>query len=204
MLPFFLPMNTFEFLLLKLGASFTVAKFLPFLALIVAGIFFSWVLFRLPLLQFFPRFLKRICALILIISLPALYFVFYPIYQGDVFEMGYAPSTKMKFNFQEELVVVALPGCKFCAASTESMKEVKPYLTCNIRYWVLGSDTLDVLAYKKLLRKDMACEFAPKQKELLPITRGSFPTYLWIKNKKLVKAWHNDGFGIKALSEISK
>ena len=31
---FFLSMNTFELFLLNLGASFTVAKFLPFLALL--------------------------------------------------------------------------------------------------------------------------------------------------------------------------
>lgn len=197
-------MNTFELFLLNLGASFTFAKFLPFGALVSVGILLSWLFFRLPLLKLMPRILKAFTSLLVVLALPTLYFLFFPIYQGDVFEMGYSPSSKMKFDFTEELIVVALPGCKFCAASTQSMKEVKPYLTCNIRYWVLGSDTLDIKAYKNMLGNDIACEMAPRQNEVLPITKGSFPTYLWIKNKKLVKAWHNDGFGIKAFSEISK
>jgi hypothetical protein len=32
---------------------------------------------------------------------------------------------------------------------------------------------------------------------------GEFPSYLLVKDRKVVKAWHNNEFGVRALDQIN-
>jgi hypothetical protein len=195
-------MNALELILLKGGGSFLFAKFLPYFLLLLLGVVFGWVVFR-KLQRMNAKKWLNLSIVVLLALLPfSLYFAAFPMYQGDVMSMGYSPKSSMKFPFESGVVVVALPGCKYCSESTKLMNQIHLKLPGKTQYWVLGTDSLDVLAYDKLLSQDIFCRSALNQKELLPVTEGSFPTFLWIKNYRIEKAWHNNDFGVWAMQEI--
>lgn len=202
MSPFFFVMNALELLLLKLGGSFLLAKFVPYFLLLLLGVGFAWVVFRKLQRMNAKKWLNLSIVFLLALMPFSLYFAAFPIFQGDLLSMGYSPKSSLKFPFETGLVVVALPGCKYCSESTKLMNQIHEKLPGKTQYWVLGTDSLDVLAYDNLLTKDVFCRSALNQKELLPITEGSFPTFLWIKNQRIVKAWHNNEFGVRAMHEI--
>lgn len=202
MAPFFFTMNSFEFLLLKLTGSFLLAKFTPFVILFMIGILFGRIVFlRLRNSSVHKALLMSVLGLMAMVPM-SLYFWLFPVYQGDIYSLGYQPKTSLKFESSAELIVVALPGCKYCIESTQLMNKIHKNLPVKVSYWVLGTDVQDAQSFQKLLEKGIRSINAPNQKEILPITKGSFPTYLWVKDHHLKKAWHNDGFGVKALSDI--
>lgn len=197
-------MNTIELFLLRLGASFSVAKFFPFLVLVLIGISLSLLFFRLPLLKFMPKLLKLIPILCLTFAPATIYFIYYPIYEGDIYDLSETPKHKVALNIDSELVVFALPGCKYCTASAQLMNNIQPYLSCKIGFWILGSDSSDVKTYKKLLNKNIHCELGPERDDILELTKGQFPTFFMIKNHQIQKVWHNNGFGVSALGQLDE
>ncbi|MFM7664137.1 MAG: hypothetical protein ACKO68_06385 [Bacteroidota bacterium] len=195
-------MNALELLLLKLGASFVLSKFLPYFLFTSIGLAFAMVLFRKLQSRGIHRLVNTGLSTVLAILPLTLYFSFFPIYQGDVMSLGYHPKSSMVFPFESGIVVVALPGCKYCSESTKLMNSIHHNFPVQTQYWVLGTDSLDVAAYDKLLTHKIICRSALQQKQLLPVTEGSFPTFLWIKNHRIHKAWHNNDFGALAMQEI--
>jgi hypothetical protein len=195
-------MNALELWLLKLGGSFLFSKFLPYFTLLMVGTGFGVVVFRKLLHMNAKKWLNLSIVFLLALMPFGLYFTAFPMYQGDVISMGYSPKSSLKFPFETGIVVVALPGCKYCLESTKLMNQIHLKLPGKTQYWVLGNDSLDVLAYDKLLSEGIFCRSALNQKELLPVTEGSFPTFLWIKNYRIEKAWHNNDFGARAMQEI--
>lgn len=195
-------MNAFELLLLKLGASFVLSKFLPYFLFTAIGLVFAVVLFRKFQRKGMHSFVNFGLSMVLAILPLTLYFSFFPMYQGDIMSLGYRPKSSMVFPFESGIVVVALPGCKYCSESTKLMNSIHRNFPVQTQYWVLGTDSLDVAAYDKLLTHEIICRSALQQKQLLPVTEGSFPTFLWIKNHRIQKAWHNNDFGALAMQEI--
>jgi len=196
-------MNSIELLVLQLWGSFLVAKFLPFVLLLLAGLLIGRILY----IKFSSRKINRtilvaFCSLSTITPV-ACYFALFPIYQGDLIDLGYKPKTSIRFGQSKKLVVIALPGCRYCSESTQHMKGIEPYTKTPIEYWVLGSDSLDLSAYQALVGNQINCELKSNLSEVLPITEGSFPTYVLIENGKITKAWHNDSFGVRSLNELN-
>jgi hypothetical protein len=132
-----------------------------------------------------------------------IYFAINPIYQGDLVDLSYKPKTSMNLSQSKKLVVIALPGCKYCSESTQHMKGIKPYTKVPIEYWVLGSDSADLNTYQALVGSQINCQLKANLSEVLPITEGSFPTFVLIEHGKITKAWHNDAFGVRALNELN-
>lgn len=132
-----------------------------------------------------------------------IYFAINPIYQGDLADLSYHPKTSMSLGDAKKLVVIALPGCKYCSESTQHMKGISSYTNVPIEYWVLGSDSADLKTYNALVGSSIRCRLKPNLSEVLPITEGSFPTYVLIDQGKIKKAWHNDAFGVRALNELN-
>lgn len=202
MSPFFFVMNALELLLLKLGSSFFLSKFLPYFLMVFLGLGLAIAVFRQGL-----KVKKWVNVSLVFLSavLPfGIYFLTFPIYRGDLMSMGYCPKSSLEFPFESGVVVLALPGCKYCSESTNLMNQVHQKLPGKTQYWVLGTDSLDVMAYQKLLNKEIFCRSALHQKEILQVTEGSFPTFLWIENRHIKKAWHNNDFGVYALQEIAQ
>ena len=195
-------MNSIEIFLLNLGLPFMVAKFLPYFLLTICGWFLGRQVYRKMLSKTNNRVLLALIFIGFFIQPVLIYFVFSPIYQGDIFDLSYHPKTTSKLYQKQTLAVIALPGCKFCSESTQHMRSIEPYTNTPIEYWVLGSDSLDLKAYQELVGKKIKCRLKSDLKEVLPLTEGSFPTYLLIEKGVIQKAWHNDSFGVRALNEL--
>jgi len=120
--------------------------------------------------------------------------------------LSYHPKTKLKLPQQKNLIVVALPGCKFCSETTQVTKSIQLHVKTPIQYWVLVSDSTDLTdltTYQSLVGKDISCTLQTNLTEVLQIAEGSFPTYLLIEKGKIIKAWHNDTFGVRALEALN-
>lgn len=180
-----------------------MAKFIPYVILLVLGWLLGWFVYRKIQQKTPKRWLQALVFIGFFIQPVIGYFVIFPIYQGDLMDLSYHPKTKLLLPQQKSLIVVALPGCKFCSESTQFMKSVRPFAKTPIKYWVLGSDSTDLKTYQGLVEKGITCALQPNLTEVLPITEGSFPTYLLIEKGKIIKAWHNDTFGVRALQALN-
>ena len=196
-------MNSIETFFLNLGLPFIGAKFLPYLFLGVIGWFSARFIHRRVQGKTSKRWLLGILFIGIFIQPVLIYFSIFPIYQGDLVDLSYKPKTSMNLGQSKKLVVIALPGCKYCSESTQHMKGIKPYTNVPIEYWVLGSDSSDLSTYQALVGNQINCQLKSNLSEVLPITEGSFPTYVLIENGKIKKAWHNDAFGVRALNELN-
>ena len=196
-------MNTIEIFFLSLGFSFASAKFIPYIILILLGWFLARFIHRRVKANTSKRWLLALLFIGTFIQPVLIYFALNPIYQGDLVDLSYKPKTSIRLGQSKKLVVIALPGCKYCSESTQHMKAVKPYAKVPIEYWVLGSDSSDLSTYQASVGNQINCQLKSNLSEVLPITEGSFPTYVLIENGKIKKAWHNDAFGVRALNELN-
>ena len=180
-------MNSVELLLLNLGFSFTMAKFIPYVLLLLLGWFLGRFVYRKIQQKTPKRWLQALVFIGFFIQPVLVYFVIFPIYQGDLVDLSYHPKTKLKLPQQKNLIVVALPGCKFCSESTQVMKSIQLHVKTPIQYWVLVSDSTDLTdltTYQSLVGKDISCTLQTNLTEVLQIAEGSFPTYLLIEKEK--------------------
>jgi hypothetical protein len=196
-------MNTIETFFLSLGFSFTAAKFIPYIILCILGWFLARFIYRRVNAKTSKRWLLALLFIGTFIQPVLIYFAINPIYQGDLVDLSYKPKTSMRLGQSKKLVVIALPGCKYCSESTQLMKGIKPYAKFPIEYWILGSDSSDLNTYQALVGNQINCQLKANLSEVLPITEGSFPTYVLIEHGKITKAWHNDAFGARALNELN-
>jgi hypothetical protein len=196
-------MNSIETFFLNLGLPFIGAKFLPYLFLGVIGWFSARFIHRRVQGKTSKRWLLGILFIGIFIQPVLIYFSIFPIYQGDLVDLSYKPKTSMNLGQSKKLVVIALPGCKYCSESTQHMKGIKPYTNVPIEYWVLGSDSSDLKTYQALVGNKINCQLKSNLTEVIPITEGSFPTYVLIEHGNITKAWHNDAFGVRALNDLN-
>jgi hypothetical protein len=196
-------MNSIETFFLNLGLPFIGAKFLPYLFLGVIGWFSARFIHRQVQGKTSKRWLLGILFIGIFIQPVLIYFSIFPIYQGDLVDLSYKPKTSMNLGQSKKLVIIALPGCKYCSESTQHMKGIKPYTNVPIEYWVLGSDSSDLKTYQALVGNKINCQLKSNLTEVIPITEGSFPTYVLIEHGNITKAWHNDAFGVRALNDLN-
>jgi hypothetical protein len=72
----------------------------------------------------------------------------------------------------------------------------------RIEYWVLSSNPAHYMKYKKLLGNAAQVKLKARiSDELAVIAKGSYPTFVISDNKKAIKAWNNDSFGVMAMDE---
>ena len=80
----------------------------------------------------------------------------------------------------------------------------------NVVIRVMGHTVDDSLKYVKLMDKLGTISMNSSNnslervqiKEIISITQGEFPTFVFSKNGKAIKAWHNDSFGVRAMDEV--
>lgn len=196
-------MNSIETFFLNIGLPFLWAKFIPYVLLGVIGWFFARFIHRRVKGKTSNRWLLALLFIGTFIQPVLIYFAINPIYQGDLVDLSYKPKSSMPLGKSKKLVIIALPGCKYCSESTQHMKSIKPYTKVPVEYWVLGSDSSDLSTYQALVGKEIKCQLKSNLNEVIPITEGSFPTYVLIEDGKIKKAWHNDAFGVRALNELN-
>ncbi len=152
------------------------------------------------------RWLKLSAILISFILPFAVYFSFFPIYEGDFSNLGITPKTTIEFSEQKTLTVVVLPNCPYCYQSILLMKKLKernPQIIIN--YWISTSDSLPP---KSAILKVIPKNFTSIQKyntaEISALVKGTFPCFILSEKRKTIKLWNNNQFGVCALDEIEE
>ncbi|MFM6933961.1 MAG: hypothetical protein ACKOXP_00845 [Flavobacteriales bacterium] len=192
-------MNFLESIFLDLGFSWTIAKLTPYLLMALLGFILVYT--------FHSRFStqwKKWLFMSLLSVLPFIaYFGFYPIYQGDFSQSYYQPDPLEKFPNRLTLTVVVLPGCPYCHESIQFMNtflQREPQL--HIRYLVVAESDETLIPFKEKLDKRIQVIKSKNPKNWIIMAHGGFPCMMLSEHKKVLYAWDNDHFGVRAMDEI--
>jgi len=142
----------------------------------------------------------------------AIYFAYAPIYSGDFSNDFYRPQLKNEFPTAKKLSVYVLPTCPYCIQATSTLVAMmQKNKQINLEINVLCSNAKEADKYLNLMKgyglvkvRSDNPEYLIRHKELLKLTEGQFPTYILSENKMVLKAWHNDTFGVDAMDEINQ
>ena len=192
--------NSFETILLDLGFSWTLAKYLPFLlALLLGWLFFRWV----KRIRMNKWILLPLLALVFCLPFVT-YFFFYPIYQPDLYNQSYQPKTLLNTPPKATtLAVVVLPGCPYCMQTTEVMNRLaKQNKNIKIAYYMVSEDPSVKQTLRKKLDKRIAIRYTKEATLWMLAAEGVFTSYLLFDQRQLKRAWHNTTFGVLALDEL--
>lgn len=193
-------LNFFEAFFVKLSFSWTFSKFAPYLVFFILS-FFG---FRQIIKIISPKPLPKITLGVFIFLIPILsYFFLFPIYTGDLVNVGKKVKTNFEFSNKKKLVIIVLPDCPYCHESmiiSKKLIERNPKL--EIEYWVTGDVTDSKI--EKLKSNRISIIKNPEIDKTIYLTEGVFPTYALTNNKKLEKRWTNNEFGVLALDEIEQ
>jgi glutaredoxin len=202
-------MNNLEIFLSHLSFSWTEAKLIPFILAIIIGLFFSVIFFkRIKIL----KSVKIFISFVLFVLPFAIYFAYAPIYSGDFSNDFYRPQLKNEFPTAKKLSVYVLPTCPYCIQATSTLVAMmQKNKQINLEINVLCSNAKEADKYLNLMKgyglvkvRSDNPEYLIRHKDLLKLTEGQFPTYILSENKMVLKAWHNDTFGVDAMDEINQ
>jgi hypothetical protein len=192
-------MNSFELFFLNFGFSWTISKILPYVLFLIIGGLISFYLFKRT-----SRKKKLFIATPLSILPFIVFFILFPIYEGDFSNSPYSPDTKfIKELSGADLVVIAIPGCPFCLESARKINLLKsrnPEI--EIRFVVCTTRDEDLLVYRKAFHKSISVEKTIENDLFLEVARNGFPTFVSLQHGEIKKAWSNDAFGVRAIDEV--
>jgi thiol-disulfide isomerase/thioredoxin len=192
-------MNFFESIFLNLGFSWTLAKLIPYLLMALLG--FTLVYTFHGKIQ---HRVKKWISMSLVALLPfGTYFTFYPIYQGDFVNDHFLPEQLDNFPSKLSLNIVVLPGCPYCHETISLMNELKArYPKLHIRYVVVGESKQVIHAFKSKLDSKINVQLSKTPKDWIIMAQGGFPCMILSKDKKIIYAWENGHFGVRAIDDI--
>jgi hypothetical protein len=192
------------------GFSWTFASLSTWSILLICALLITFVSLRAKE----RKILQLIVGCTLSLSLLIGNFILHPIYQGDYTKKGKSVSISKNSllntilssqpNF-DGLVCIASPTCPFCKAAVESrlnvMHERKPSL--NIAVALFTSDTSQMENFKiETSSENLDYFLSPDIKGTIDLCHGAFPTFLFIKNQKIIHIWSNGQMGYPALDWI--
>jgi hypothetical protein len=187
---------------LERGWSWVASSVLPYIFLLVSGIFCCMLLLRL-----LRKGLWRWLTIVLLVFVPSIvYFAIYPIYEYDFVDASKEiPWPKDLDHVQEKgLVIVVIPGCPYCA---EAMETANRLLARNsklrIRVIVLAKDFEDLKVYRSKAPGNIAVVSATNEKTYVRMTHGRFPFYLQ-RNGPMGSLWTHEQAGPVALDRIEQ
>jgi glutaredoxin len=192
-------MNFFESIFLDLGLSWTTSKLIPYILMSLLGFVFVYTFHN----RIQQKWKKWTIMSILAVLPFSIYFSIFPIYTGDFVNNHYSPEQLCTFPKKTLLTVVVLPGCPYCHETVRFMNELlerEPSL--NIRYMVVAETNTPLFAFRQKLSKRIRVEKSVKPKDWIMMARGGFPTMILSENHKIVYAWENDQFGVRAIDDF--
>lgn len=197
-----LKFKALENILLESGFSWTLAKALPYIALVVIGILMArWFKRRII---FKVKYVKSIVFWVVLVIPFVIGFILNPIYEGDFAEQGVEVTDVQLSDFRNaDLVAITIPDCPYCYGSIEKLKLIKkrnPEI--RIKFVVCSSDAGTLAPYKKEAGKDIKVVKAANRDQLAEIAAFGFPTFVLVKSNKPVYKWSNDQFGARALDKL--
>jgi hypothetical protein len=193
--------NQLESFLLDIGFSWTAAKFIPYILTLLIGFVFFRFLSKVRLKNWLRYMLMSVgfCSPFLT------YFTFFPIFKADILSKTYTPPLiEPKLPKHATLFIVILPGCPYCIETIELSKQMLQNNTkTTIRYMLTSEDQEGYWYFRKRLPKQIGVQIPANPSIWMLTAAGEFPSYVLVKNQKVVKAWHNTEFGVNALDQIN-
>lgn len=190
-----------ESTLFNAGASWTMAKLLPYILLFSS----ATVTLLLSLRNFQKKMFGVLFGVIIFSSTIGIDFYFHKIYQGDFSNSSRIIQTENTQIERNTLTVIALPGCEFCHGSIEMLKilkERKPNL--NINFLVCSSDSTSLEQYQKPIDSQFNLSLLLDLKTLNKLQINGFPTFIFTDKQGKRFLWTNDSFGAPAKDFIEK
>jgi hypothetical protein len=190
-----------ELISLNIGLSWTVSKLLPYIVLIINGLFLFFQIKKLN----FNSILKIIsCSIILILPF-TIGFSLNPIYEGDFSKEGSSVKTIYSPTdfINDGLTVVTIPDCPFCFGAIEKLKIIKsrnPKL--KIDFVVCSTNKQYIKNYIEEIDGKFSIRLANNPEELAKTSGFRFPTFFKVEKKKPIYMWSNDQFGVRAIDEF--
>lgn len=192
------------------GFSWTFAALSTWITLLVCLIFILWISFRAKE----KKVLQIIIGCSLSIALLVGNFIVRPIYQGDFNKEG-KPLNISKNSLldlilnqnsdYDGLICIASPTCPHCKKAAKErlkvMKERNASLQIGIALYT--KDTMRMNNFKKETEtQTLPYYLIQDAKGAMELCHGAFPTFIYIKDKKVVHVWQNNEFGFPALDWI--
>jgi hypothetical protein len=195
-------MNAIELFFLNLGLSWTLAKLIPYIIVVIIG--FSLAFLANKKLLKLKSWMRTGVSVILFVFPFAGYFAYSPIFQGDF--SNDAKETVLTSDLDElrgkQLIVLALPGCPFCAQSMgKAAKLIERNPGLQVTYIITRADQEALSWYGKMATPGINVVPAKNDKALSALAKGKFPTFVVAKGNTL-RTWSNDGFGVLAIDEV--
>ena len=196
-------MSSIELFFLDTGLSYTLSKLFAYLVFPLIG-FLVWLIVK----RWMKKKVWKISSLIALCVVSFfIYFMQYPIYEGDFSNNSSPIAAKSELNDiqSEKLVVISIPDCPFCQQSIRRMVAFRQrHPKVKIEYRVCVNDSLAKKAverYMQLSDNKIPVSKAEDSKNLAMIADMSFPTFVLVTPAKKVK-WSNNNFGVGALDEV--
>lgn len=189
-----------ESFFLNLGLSYTWSKALPFIIFIILGIILGRFLFKRS-----KSTLMKIVSIIAIFIPFGIYFAINPIYEGDFSNTSITVqrTAEMSELKGKKLVVISLPGCKYCKESIQVLKEIQDrHKNLEVEYVVTSSNSSDLDFYLEKSKGIFPVRLAENVEAMAKLANGHFPTYVLVNNDKPFETWSNNTFGISALDKV--
>ena len=178
---------------------YTISKITPYILTIVGGLFLTYLFSKISGRIRFIRFFIWVIPF-------GIYFIFNPIYEGD-FSNNYIEISLKKglvSSKEDQLLVITIPGCPFCMASIQTMKQIKKRVpNLKVKYIVCSSDSLSTELYKTEIKGSFPISTTHKPKVWAKICQGKFPSYVLV-TKNGTRIWSNDNFGSLAKDEVER
>lgn len=192
-------MNFFETIFLDLGFSWTAAKLIPYLMMALLGFILVYTFHRK-----IQHRVKKWLSMSLLCFLPfGTYFAFYPIYQGDFVNVHFLPKQLDKFPSKLTLTIVVLPSCPYCHETITLMNHLKDsYPKLHIRYVVVAESKQAMQVFRSKLNPKIGVQLSKTPKDWIIMAQGGFPCMILSKDKKMIYAWENGHFGVRAIDDI--
>ena len=196
-------MNTIELFLLDNDFSWTLSKAFPYLAMILLGFIFNYILQKkICSLNVFLRYGIK---LIILVTPFVLYFIISPIYSGD-FSNNSIELTKDSAVGELEgrrLVVLSTPNCPHCYESIDRMVKLKERVpSIIIEYIVCSSNTSSITWYQDKGKAAISVRLAEEIDAMAKLASGHFPSFILVNNERPLTKWSNDSFGVLAIDEV--
>jgi hypothetical protein len=166
---------------------------------------------QLPVKKNWKTTMLRICIPFLF---GGIYFARNPIYQGDYAkkgtEMNLADNSLVKEitainpDF-DGIVCIAAVWCPFCKEATRQrlkiMKNRKPDL--DVAVYLADKDSTAIDYFIQETGADNLQYFQVQDSSgMVALSHGAYPTFVYIKNKKVIHKWRNDQMGYPTLDWI--
>ena len=189
-------------ILLDSGFSWTLSKISPYVILGITGFIIGFLLFKAT--RNLKKLLRFLVIPISVVAGFAIGFALHPIYAGDYNRSGKIPAAQTTLaDAKGDLVMVALPDCPFCHGAVSllnKLQERNPQLKISIL--VTGKDPQTLLSFRNEADKRIIIRHPKNQEKLLAVSGYHFPTFLQVKNGKVMEVWTNEELGFPALDHL--